>query len=285
MRRTVIDTNCLGHGDLENYLGEARDNKGLISQVTMIEIHKDAAIDITRKLMAIACRYPRQIEILQDESDLTCMSGGTRRLARRLIDPVQTAQFGAYCETVIQAPVDAEIQAQFQALQAQSQGYIADTSRRAANLFNLYRLAEQAFTESDLRHLRKRDSFPGDLQLKLVDFAFAVRAVLIRGGAEPASAFPTVTGEVINTVLFRYSLLVALYFARWVKTGKTDITNPSRLTNQLLDFKIAAVATFFDGLLTKEPALAELFGEAVVVAGAMGGYVRCGQSPILRAVP
>jgi hypothetical protein len=285
MRRMVIDTNCLGHGDLETYLAGAKDHRGLISQVTMIEIHKDAAIDITRKLMAIACRYPRQIEILQDESDLTYMAGGTRRLARRLIDPVQTADFGAYCATVIKAPIDPQIEGQFRSLKAQSEDYVGDVASRAANLFNLYRLAEAGFTESDLRHLRKRDVFPSDLVAKLVDFAFSVRGVLIRGGSERETAFPSLTREVINTVLFRYSLMVVLFFARWVQTGKTDITNPDRLTNQLLDFKIAAVATFFDGLLTKDAALTELFDDAVLVVGAMGGYVRCGRSPILRAVP
>jgi hypothetical protein len=274
MQRLVIDTNYLADEGLDAYLGGARHHYGLISQVTMIEIHKEYAVSNARWLMRIACRYPRQIKILRDLTDLTFMDGGTQRLTRRMVDDDQTAKFGAYCATVIKAPMDDVIARQFAFFEEQSRSYVAEVAETAPRIFNLFRQAEREFTSGDVRHLCQRRSYPASLQEKLVQLAFAIREVLI---CEQRGRFPTEMTRAVNTYLFRYSLIVALFFARWVKTGRMDITNSDKLINQILDMKIAAMATFYDGLLTREPKMAEMYEEAVFVAAGVGGYVGCGK--------
>lgn len=69
---------------------------------------------------------------------------------------------------------------------------------------------------------------------------------------------------------------MALYFARWVKSNRVDMKNEQKIANQLMDMKIGAVASFFDGLLTNDAVLSEAYEEAVFVSDAVGGYVRCG---------
>jgi len=276
MHRLVIDTNYLADTGLETYLAASRHHYGLISQVTMIEVHKEFAETNARRLMRIACRYPGQIKVMRDLADLTDMEGSTQRLARRMVDEDQTARFGAYCETVIGAPMDGAITRQFAFFEEQSKGYIAEVAETAPRIFNLFRQAERAFDAGDVRHLRQRRSYPAGLQEKMVHLAFAIREVLIR---EERDRFPRETRLAINTYLFRYCLLVALFFARWVKTGRMDITNQDRLINQILDMKIAAVATFYDGLLSRETKMMEMFEEAVFVSAGLGGYVRCGKGP------
>lgn len=273
MQRLVIDTNYLADEGLQNYLAASRHNYGLINQITMVEVHKEYAATNARRLMQIACRFPGQIIILRDLVDLTNMDGTTARLSRRMIDADQTAKFGAYCETIIHAPLDTAIERQFAFFEEQSRNYLAEVAQTAPRLFNLFRMAERAFDASDVRHLCKRQSYPANLQKKLVHLAFAIREVLISAQQD---RFPKEAGLAINTYLFRYSLVVAMFFARWVKTGRNDISNPNRLLNQIFDMKITAMATFFDGLLTREPDMAEMYEEASFVSAALGGYTNCG---------
>ena len=282
IRRFVIDTNYLADEGLETFLAASRHNYGLISQVTMIEVHKEYAATNARRLMRIACRYPGQIKILRDLVDLTDMDGTTQRLSRRMVDDDQTAKFSPYCETVIDAPLDAAIERQFVFFEKQSKDYVAEVAETAPRIFNLFRRAEGAFSAGDVRHLCRRESYPGALQEKLVHLAFAIREMLIRTERD---RFPRDLQLAINTYLFRYSLVVAVFFARWVKTGRSDISNPDRLINQILDMKIIAMATFFDGLLTRETKMGEMYDEATFVSAGLGGYVRCGSTMALPVVP
>lgn len=243
----------------------------------MIEVHKEYAVTNARRLMRIACRYPGQIRIMRDLVDLTDMDGTTQRLSRRMVDDDQTAKFGAYCETVIDAPLDAAIEKQFAFFENQSKEYVAEVAETAPRIFNLFRQAELAFSAGDVSHLCRRESYPVTLQEKLVHLAFAIREMLIR--AEP-DRFPRDLHLAINTYLFRYSLVVAIFFARWVKTGRSDISNPAKLVNQILDMKIIAMATFFDGLLTRETKMLEMYDEATLVSAGLGGYVRCGSAEL-----
>lgn len=276
MKRYVIDTNSLTTKDLVSYLAASKDHFAVISEATLIELHKIEAAAVARDVLRIPCLFPRQVILLRDEVDLVEMDGTTPRLVRRLIDESQTANFPAYCSTIIQPPLDEVTAAHFARMEAQSKAYMDEFTGRATNIFNLFRAAEGRFDAKDVSHLRKRRSYPIELQTKLIEMAFAVRCLLIRNDAE-ARTFPTETRKAINTYLFRYSLFVALYFARWIKANRTDMTNEQKIANQLMDMKIGAIATFFDGLLTSDAVLSDTYEEAVFVSGSLGGYIRCGK--------
>jgi len=266
----------LGSAELAAYLQESKHNLGIITEATMIELHKTRASDVVRDVLRLPCRFPRQIIFLRDEVDLIGMDGTTRRLVRYLIDENQTSYFPNYCSTIVEAPIDDVIGRHFSMMESQSDAYMKEFTERAGKIFNLFRAAEPRFDDNDVVHLRKRQSYPIELQKKLIDMAFAVRQLLIRNDADTRQ-FPTVTRLAINTYLFRYCLFVALYFARWIKSNRTDLKNEKRIANQLMDMKIGAIASFFDGLLTNDSVLSETYEEAVFVSGSLGGYIRCGR--------
>lgn len=276
MKRYVVDTNMLGSAELAAYLKDSKHHLGIITEATMIELHKTRAADVVRDVLRLPCRFPRQIILLRDEVDLIGMDGTTRRLVRSLIDEHQTSYFPDYCSTIIEAPNDEVISRHFSKMESQSDAYMKEFTKRAGKIFNLFRVAEARFDENDVVHLRKRKSYPIELQKKLIDMAFAVRQLLIRNDAD-ARQFPTDTWLAVNTYLFRYCLFVALYFARWIKSNRSDLKNEQKIANQLMDMKIGAIASFFDGLLTNDAVLSETFEEAVFVSGSLGGYIRCGK--------
>lgn len=276
MKRYVVDTNMLGSPELAAYLQASKHHFGIVTEATMIELHKTHAADVVRDVLRLPCRFPRQIILLRDEVELVGMDGATPRLVRRLVDEVQTSDFPEYCATIVTPPIDKMIRDHFSKMESQSDAYMKDFTGRAGKIFNLFRAAEARFDENDVVHLRKRQSYPIELQKKLIAMAFAVRQLLIRNDAD-AREFPTETQLAINTYLFRYCFFVALYFARWIKSNRTDLKNEQKIANQLMDMKIGAVASFFDGLLTNDAVLSETYEEAVFVSGSMGGYVRCGK--------
>lgn len=276
MKRIVIDTNCLEHLDLETYLSEASDNFGLITQISLIEVHKKAAIETARKAMRVLCRYPSQIVFLKDMTDLVYMNGTTSPLLT-IVDTEQTPTFDAYCETMINCPVDEGIIARFDLHQAESRQFVDDMVPRAANIYNIFRMAEEQFTPEDVEQLRKRECYSGDLQRKIMEFAFAVRELMIMTSDVDPAEFPQTRKEIIDTYMFRYALVIALYFTRWITSRTPDKTNINKIINHLLDMKIAAMATFFEGLMTRDAQMKDLHAEAVKAVTALGGCVNCGQ--------
>lgn len=216
MQRLVIDTNFLQNKGFEEYLSAAPDNFGLISQVTLIEVHKRLAADTVRQAMQIACKYPKQIVILQDLTDLVYMPA-TKSPLYEMVDHSQTETFDQYCETMIKAPMNEEIAARFKLHQAESKEFVDDMLPTAPNIFNLFCLAEKSLKASEIGELLKRTHFSGDLQRKVVELAFAIREMLIQRSEAGPDKFPMKRMEIIDTYLFRYTLVIALFFTRWVK--------------------------------------------------------------------
>lgn len=180
MKRYVIDTNTLSSKEISAYLDASKHNFGVITEATMIELHKRKAADVVRDVLRLPCLYPRQIILLRDEFSLIEMDGSTKRLVRNLIDEAQTKGFPNYCSTIIGAPFDDSIAAYFAKIEKQSSEYMERFTTQSVKIFNLFKAEEHQFDEDDVRNLRKRQSYPIGLQKKLIDMAFAVRALLIR---------------------------------------------------------------------------------------------------------
>jgi hypothetical protein len=277
MNRQVIDTNYLGHGDLELFLGRSAANHAVIAEMTLVEVHKEYAASNARQLLNILCRHPRQVMILRSTRELYRDRGEGRGLATRLIDTRQTASFGAFCRTVINVADDAETQSHFSLMEAQSREQLADLRTNVGNIVNLFERCLTIFERGELDRMRKRIRYSEALQRKLIHLSLDLHKMLLRSLRIEKCYHPTSLKRALNTFVFRYALCVVLFLTRWIRHGEARNLRQDRLVNHVMDLKTAAVATFFDGLRTHDEMPRDVHAEAKFVLASIGAYVNCGR--------
>ena len=71
--------------------------------------------------------------------------------------------------------------------------------------------------------------------------------------------------ELPNTFLYRHALGIAVYLLKWIRTGGQRKIRPENIRNDLIDVNFATYATYFDGILTSDKRLLQLFNEMMVL--------------------
>ena len=277
--RYVIDTNWLGDKALADFLAKSPGNHAVIAEMTLVEVHKDAASHNARQLLRTLCSYPRQVVILRSTHDLYRDSGVSKGLINRLIDPVQTANFDAYCRTVIDMPDDDLTDAHFAQMEGQSRDQIADLRANVGNILTLFERCVSIFEKGELDRLRKRIPYSGDLQRKLIYLSMDMHKMLLRSLSIEQHRYPKDARRALDTFVFRYALCVVIFLTRWIRQGESKKIKEERLVNHVMDLKTAAVATFFDGLKTDDEMPRDVHLEVKHILGAVGAYVNCGRGP------
>ncbi len=276
-KRCVIDTNWLSNAALEEYLAKSSKNHAVLAEMTLVEVHKEAAAVNARRLMKTLCQYPRQVIVLRSTRELYRDGGASKGLADRLTEATQTAQFGEYCRTVIDAPDDGLVDEHFALMEEQSRGQIDDLRANVSNILVLFERFVAIFEKGELDRLRKRIPYNEPLQRKLIQLAMDMHKMLLRSLSIEAQHHPKDMQRALNTFVFRYALCVVLFLTRWIRQGESKEIKQERLINHVMDLKTAAVATFFDGLKTEDEMPRDVHLEAKHVLGAIGAYVNCGK--------
>lgn len=283
----LVDNNFAQREGMREYLAASPDNKVAISQTLMEEWHKRDAARNTRRLLKIACRFPRQIVMLKDTAEIMHMHGRPHCLLLRLVDRQQTRNFAAYCDTVINAPLSAAIEAQFAAYEEEIGQRMEALTGQAHKMMELFAKwddpsEDAAFTPAELREMRgivERDvRLSPDLQHKTLLKAIEQAAAQFRGHGVDRRHVPQDLQEVANLLSFRYgAMMVGLYVFWRNRPGPYPKSDKAAL-NWLNDLKIAAQATYFEGFRTCEKRLQPVYEIGLGLIKALGGYTNCGRN-------
>lgn len=266
----------LDHPELGEFLDADPENRIVISEATMIEIHKTRAAENVPKLLAQPCAYWDRVLITRSFYELFAFDGSERDPAGAILSPQQSADFPNYCTGVVQAPLSFATLSHFARMQKNATNEHSYLESRAPGLMRLYRrVVASNFSEADRGELRKRRPLSEDLQKKLINFSFAIRARLAKQHGQALVEIKP--RQAVNTPLYRYALSLVIYFMHWVKDGEPERAKIKEAVNQIVDLQIAALATFYDGLATRETKLKAHFEELQGLIEALGGQVRCGR--------
>ncbi|WP_395395636.1 hypothetical protein WBP07_09035 [Novosphingobium sp. BL-8A] len=276
--RYVIDTNWLGDAALADFLARPA-NFAVITEMTLVEVHKEAAAYNGRQLLRTLCAYPKQVIVLRGTFDLYRDSGASKGLANRLIEPVQTGNFGAYCRTIINVSDDDVTDMHFTQMEGQSRDQIAELRANVGNILTLFDRIVAIFERGELDRLRKRVPYSVDLQRKLIHLTMDIHKLLLRSLNIDPRYHPKGLRRAVDTFVFRYALCVVIFLTRWIRQGESKTIKEERLVNHIMDLKTAAVSTFFDGLKTHDEMPRDVHLEVKHILGAIGAYVNCGQGP------
>ena len=283
----LVDNNFAQRAGMRDYLAASPANRAVIPHTLMEEWHKKEAGRTTRLSLQIACAYPRQIMIMRDTVELMHMSGGRWGLLLRLIDRSQTRNFSAYCDTVINAPLDAELEARFSAHEGFTSERMGLLEKEAEKIWTLFAKWDDpthpdGFTDRQRRQMSgligRRAHLPAGLQEKTLKLAMRHAGANFQKHSVPADRIPVDRPEMANLLSFRYgAMLVALYVYWKSEHGNTYPSNRRQVLAWLSDIKIAAQATYFDEFKTGEKKLRPVYEIGLSMIKALGGYTNCGR--------
>ena len=128
------------------------------------------------------------------------------------------------------------------------------------NLPDALRGAADTFTDTEVRILRKGSDLTDEIIDKFVQNILLLAAVLFRDHPR-VTKWPDAT-ELPNTFIFRYALCAHLLVFNWIAVGSPPKLKPEKMRNDIVDMSFAAYATFFDGLLTEDKKLQNIYHEA-----------------------
>lgn len=119
------------------------------------------------------------------------------------------------------------------------------------------------FTTDELRALRTRGKVPDCLDEKIMKNIMLVAGLLFKD--QPRAGKLPPWNEAPNTFIFRLAICLYLWALNWISVGGAKGAKPTTIRNDMVDLNFAAYATFFDGLLTSNQKLLQLYRDALKV--------------------
>lgn len=276
----LLDNNFVDRDGLKEFFEASPDNRAAIPHTAFVEWHKGAAENVTRKVLAQACRHASRIVILKDTQSLLRMRGQPKRIMTRLIDDQQTRYFPTYCSTFIESELTAEVAAQFEMHGKNAKAQADALLEEAHKLMALFERWDTRFEDSELQEmkglLKRNQQLSADLQLKTFVIAEELARRLLN--AHGLSRLTNNRSEFVNTLAFRYgAMTIGLYLRLRDNPGPYPSKDRSVLAH-LMDIKIAAQGTYFDDFKTNEDGLKSAYDVTMSLIRALGGFTNCGRT-------
>jgi hypothetical protein len=181
-----------------------------------------------------------------------------------MIDWKQSEGFVEYCRHLDRAKNgNAGVQRQLLRLGVEAQDHmdrlLADASRVPEVI---ERLADR-FDGDEIRALRTRGALSGTTSEKIVRNIMFTAAQLFRDHPR-VDRLPD-WAHAPNTFIFRLALGAHLWALRWISVGGAKKVRPEKMRNDMVDIQFATYATFYDGVLTADKKVAELYKEMLAL--------------------
>ncbi|NMN03789.1 hypothetical protein FHT19_000945 [Novosphingobium sp. SG919] len=278
----VVDNNFAQRGGMEAYLSASRRNYAVLPDTVLIEWHRKKAMATARHALQIACRYPEQIIVLRETSDQFDRPADCVSIVEAMIDKAQTRDFPAYCDTVINAPESEEMVECFAGHEAYAQAHIDNLVEEGLKVYRRFEKEDETLSAAEVTELKALAVVPTlmspAIQKRTYEMAGSIAAGMIRGRTPDKSADPRDMAGFIDSLAFRYAaMMVGLWICRRGSPGAYPV-NRRNVGADVMDIKIAAQASYFDGLLTHETRLERAFENAMSLIRALGGYRDSGRS-------
>ena len=138
--------------------------------------------------------------------------------------------------------------------------YIESMKNNAQLFINSTKEFNTTFSESDLKTLRKGDTYPKDLIERIIREILLLTADLITSHPDNLSLpdWPSIK----NHYVFRYSMCGYLLRLKWISDGGIEQYPVEKMRNDLVDITYSAHATYFDGLLSDDGKVNEIYLQA-----------------------
>lgn len=266
----LADSNFLRDPALTDYFKLSASNQIAITYHVLIEAHKTNPQTTLTNSFERARAYPDQVLLMRDVIDAYPLRLDTgAKIRATLIDQGQGPNFPIWYDDVVAAQPGSGMMTHLLTKQAQSQQVIANFAAEAHDFEVAFREMRKDFTPKELAEIRSRNLKSRSTQDKLIDAIYRISQTLFRRGRVPSA--PALYTDAPHYFLFRYAMCVVIFFIRWVKTGNLP-ADTDKLVNHIIDLHIAAQATFFHGVLSRDEVVVDVHRQSRALLNMMRAH-------------
>lgn len=255
MQRKVIDSNQLRSESLRRYLKASRQNFAVMTDYVAMEAYKGNALITITESMEIVSDYPGQVIVLKGTRDVSVLSGRLAGLQSRMIDEHQTRGFATFARFLkVAQRGDLEIQRQILDNGKAATAHMENMLTTAAEITAVIAPLVRDFSDENKAEIRNSTIGSQELINKIIGAVLEISAQVYRSLPGPVN-LPTFK-ELPNTLVFRAVLCCYLMvIERGANGGGAPVI---KVRNDMVDMYIAAYATFFDGVLSRDGKLTRI---------------------------
>ena len=256
--KKVVDASGLRSSPLELYLAASPGNFAVVTDFALFEIFKGNAAVNVRKSVAIISRFPKQVIQLRPHGEIATLNLRRKGLQKRLQDERETQGLIEFCRDVMRAEKPDERLAREIAIRgAAAERLLESFTRQAVPIRTaITRLADRTCPDN-LSALRKGLPASPAFTEQFVRDVMGITALHFRA-LVGMKKMPTAE-DALFSYTFRYAVCAYALALRWLKEGGHDTAQLGTLRNDFVDMAYAAYATFFDGLITEDRKLEDMY--------------------------
>lgn len=261
--KKVIDANFLSDPKLLFYLKADPENKVVFCDHACMETYKGNVLENIKRSINIVSDYPGQVLVLKGTRDIAKITLHVYSLDQ-LVDVDQTMNFENFCKAVSMAVKgDASLKDQVLHHQAAAKAHfrnvLLDSEKFKAGIKEM----KNTFSSKQLKDLRTDAILDSETAHKMVIDILALTAFLCKEHPD-ISVLPS-TEDVRGSYIFRYSVSGYLLALWWISKGGLDDVQLGKVHNDIVDIGHVAYATLFDGILTNDRKMEQIYQEAIYI--------------------
>jgi hypothetical protein len=259
--KKIIDASALRSQKLETFLSASVTNRAVLTDYAAMESFKGDGRVNARKSFEILSKFPKQVIILKSTGEICRLQPRQKGLHNRLIDKHQTNGFPAYSKALFRAQADLNhIDFDLTSKTARAQSHFKKLAASTAVIREGITKHISSYSPDDLKLLRSKNPLPQAIADRMMTNVLETTAILFRDSTL-FHRLPSLI-EAMHSFQFRYALCAELATLKWITNGGHHTVAENKLQNDYTDMTYAAYATFFDGLLTEDQKLQELYTQA-----------------------
>lgn len=257
----IADSNFLRKPALREYLAASRSNRIAVAEEVLVEMHKREPALTVRKSLELARGYPAQVIVLRSVTSIYGLPINSAADARGLIDRRQTTHFAQWYDDILQAADDTTMNGLLARAKKQAQAQTEEIAAMVQHIQPIFRNIKKRFDKQELAQLRNRTPYSDDTQRKLLDIIYGISRALFVNTNVPERQYPQLHSHAFRYFIFRYAMCITLFYTRWVRHGNLS-DDIGKLVNHVMDMHLAALGTFFGGVLSDDEMLVDVHREA-----------------------
>jgi hypothetical protein len=279
----LADSNALRHPGLKVFLQASRDHAIALSDLTLVEMRKTKALSTSRESLQILARYPQQSYALRRTDEMLAENITSGDQTHILFDYEATVYLTDLSRRLLKLPPPAGLREEMAEHEADARLIMARLTQEVAALEPGLVSAAKDFTQTELTQIRTMKDVADSTRRKLLDLLKETTGSFILENQVPGRRAPMLLRDAMGLFAFRYSLCMLLYYMEWVRIGRQTGKRLQLRVNDVVDMQLAAMGTFFNGVLSADENLLIVSNTARGVLRGFGAYVgedwRVPQSP------
>jgi hypothetical protein len=232
-----------------------------MTDYAFMEAYKADTLDTLYRSMEILSQYPKQVIILKGTGSVRLLCGRAAGLQKRLIDVGATKGFSEFSQHLAAARLgNPELQSQLLYRAAEARKQMSRIETDAEEFGSVLSDITKLFTQSEQKIIRNGSPYTETMCEKMLRHITMMAAMLMKRhlpGKKPSRA-----AEARNMYLFRVALCMHLLAHRWIAVGGVGKTRSDKIRNDFIDVSFAAYATYFDGILSGDKKVNDIYGKA-----------------------